>query len=93
MKPTVTNIILFLIGLQISLYAQEVQDQFFETDGITIRYQIAGEGPPVILLHGYMSNINHKWENVIPLLAEDYMVIAMDLRGHGQSSKPESVDT
>src|SRR5215210_6222738 len=47
-----------------------------------------GEGPPVLLLHGYPQT-HAMWHLVAPLLAEYFTVIATDLRGYGDSSKPE----
>lgn len=47
-----------------------------------------GAGPPVLLLHGYPQT-HAMWHRVAPLLAEDFTVVAADLRGYGDSSKPE----
>ncbi|MGH3147823.1 MAG: alpha/beta fold hydrolase, partial [Rubrobacter sp.] len=48
-----------------------------------------GAGPPVLLLHGSPQTLT-MWHLVAPRLAEDFTVIATDLRGYGDSSKPES---
>jgi pimeloyl-ACP methyl ester carboxylesterase len=42
---------------------------------------------PVVLLHGFSDNAN-TWRRIVPPLAERYRVIALDLRGHGRSSRP-----
>jgi pimeloyl-ACP methyl ester carboxylesterase len=47
-----------------------------------------GSGPPVLLLHGLASN-SRIWDLTAPLLATGFHVIAVDLRGHGQSDRPE----
>lgn len=47
----------------------------------------AGDGPPVILLHGFPET-NFAWRFQIPVLAERYRVIAPDLRGYGETDKP-----
>ncbi|ASG22398.1 alpha/beta fold hydrolase [Nitrospirillum viridazoti] len=47
----------------------------------------AGDGPPVILLHGFPET-NYAWRFQIPVLAERYRVIAPDLRGYGETDKP-----
>lgn len=58
---------------------------FFTTDdGIRMYYQVAGEGAPVILLHGLTAS-SVFFQKQIPVFAEHCQVIAPDLRGHGQS--------
>jgi haloacetate dehalogenase len=58
------------------------------TDGeITIAYQAAGNGPALLLLHGFPQS-KIIWHLIAPTLAQHYTVIASDLRGYGQSSKP-----
>lgn len=79
--------ILFINLLYIPLQAQG-QDNSFESDGVTIRYKVMGQGPPVILVHGYTTDIEHNWGKVIPVLADRFQVIGLDLRGHGKSDKP-----
>lgn len=56
-------------------------------NGIRLHYVRAGTGDPVVLLHGWPQTW-FAWRRVIPLLAERYTVIAPDLRGFGDSSKP-----
>jgi pimeloyl-ACP methyl ester carboxylesterase len=58
-----------------------------EANGIRQFVVEAGEGPPVILLHGFPET-NFAWRFQIPALAERYRVIAPDLRGYGESDKP-----
>jgi pimeloyl-ACP methyl ester carboxylesterase len=55
--------------------------------GHRVAYRTAGEGPPLLLVHGITSS-SRTWESVIPLLAEHFTVIAPDLLGHGESAKP-----
>src|SRR5579871_1761184 len=57
------------------------------TAGAEIAVAVAGKGPPVLLLHGYPQT-HVLWHKVAPRLAENYTVIAADLRGYGDSSKP-----
>lgn len=58
------------------------------TDGeITISYQTAGNGPPLLLLHGFPQS-KAIWHLTAPQLSERFTVIASDLRGYGESSKP-----
>jgi haloacetate dehalogenase len=60
-----------------------------ETEGASINAVRGGEGPPLLLLHGSPQTLA-MWHLVAPRLAEDFTVIATDLRGYGDSSKPES---
>ncbi len=58
--------------------------------GIAIRTRTAGDGPPVLLLHGYPET-HACWHAVAPrLVAAGFRVVATDLRGYGDSSKPAS---
>jgi pimeloyl-ACP methyl ester carboxylesterase len=70
--------------------ALHAEDQFFDSAGVKIHYSIDGKGEPVILIHGYAANIAGNWgqPGIIKRLADRYEVIAIDLRGHGQSDKP-----
>jgi pimeloyl-ACP methyl ester carboxylesterase len=58
-----------------------------ELDGVRIHYLIGGAGPPVVLLHGYPETW-YAWRKVMPQLAARYTVIAPDMRGFGDSSRP-----
>jgi len=56
--------------------------------GITIRAAIAGQGPPLLLLHGHPQT-HVTWHKIAPRLAQHFTVIAADLRGYGDAAKPE----
>ena len=56
-------------------------------NGIQLHYVIGGHGDPVVLLHGWPETW-YEWHHVMPALAKNYTVIAPDLRGLGESSKP-----
>jgi pimeloyl-ACP methyl ester carboxylesterase len=56
-------------------------------NGIQMHYVIGGQGDPVVLLHGWPQTW-YAWRHVMPALARNYTVIAPDLRGLGDSSKP-----
>lgn len=62
----------------------------FEADGIRISYLDEGQGEPVVLVHGFSANATLNWviPGIVRTLREDYRVIALDIRGHGLSSKP-----
>jgi pimeloyl-ACP methyl ester carboxylesterase len=55
--------------------------------GHRVSYRTAGEGPVVLLIHG-ITGTSEQWNDVFPLLAEHYTVVAPDLLGHGHSAKP-----
>ena len=56
-------------------------------NGIQLHYVIGGQGDPVVLLHGYPQSW-YEWRHIMPALAKNYTVIAPDVRGFGDSSKP-----
>lgn len=58
------------------------------TRGAEIEVAIAGSGPPLLLIHGNPLNLA-SWHKVAPSLAQSFTVVATDLRGYGDSSKPE----
>jgi pimeloyl-ACP methyl ester carboxylesterase len=68
--------------------AQAAQGRFANVNGARLHYLVAGEGEPVVLLHGY-AETSHMWLPLIAELASTHTVIAPDLRGAGQSSTPE----
>jgi pimeloyl-ACP methyl ester carboxylesterase len=64
-----------------------VDHHFARLAQVTLHYVTAGSGPPVVLLHGWPQSW-YEWRHVIPRLAERYRVVAPDLRGLGDSSRP-----
>ena len=58
-----------------------------EDGSIEISYLIGGNGPPLLLLHGFPQT-KAIWSQVAPALAKNFTVVAADLRGYGASSKP-----
>jgi len=60
------------------------------TSGATINLVAKGDGPPLLLLHGYPET-HAMWHKVAPDLARDYTVVCPDLRGYGDSSKPKGL--
>jgi haloacetate dehalogenase len=56
-------------------------------DGLSIAYEMAGSGPPLLLLHGYPQH-RMMWRHIAPAMAETHTVVVADLRGYGQSSTP-----
>src|SRR6056297_1940724 len=59
-------------------------------NGVDIACSAGGSGPPVLLLHGFPQT-RDMWATIAPALARDHTVICPDLRGYGDSDKPEAV--
>ncbi len=70
-------------------FARTVTHRTAEVNGVRLHYVIGGKGNPVVLLHGFPQTW-YEWHQVMPALAQRYTVIAPDLRGLGDSSKPET---
>lgn len=64
-----------------------LEARFPTVGGHRLRYVRAGSGPPVVLIHGFASSL-YTWKDVVPLLALDHQVIALDLPGFGESDQP-----
>lgn len=56
-------------------------------NGLTHHAVLAGEGVPILLVHGWMGSWYH-WRHLMPLLAKSHAVVAVDARGYGESDKP-----
>lgn len=63
-------------------------DAVFDSNGVKIRYVTAGEGEPIVLLHGWMSDASMWGRLDTNPATEEFLLIAVDLRGHGKSDKP-----
>jgi pimeloyl-ACP methyl ester carboxylesterase len=57
-----------------------------DVNGISLHYAVYGQGSPVILLHGGLANLDY-WGHQIEVLKPWHMIIAMDSRGHGRSTR------
>ena len=62
-------------------------EKYITVNGINIRYVVKGNGPPILLIHGFGEFLETWWFNIDPL-SEHYRIYAMDLPGHGLSDKP-----
>lgn len=66
------------------------EDKFFNSNGVRIRYVDEGAGEPVILLHGFLGNVE-RWTvdtRIFEAMRDRYRLIAFDSRGNGKSDKP-----
>ncbi|MEM9253894.1 MAG: alpha/beta hydrolase [Pseudomonadota bacterium] len=63
---------------------------YVNSDGYRIYYEVIGSGPPLVLVHGWSSNIDLNWKQTgwMDRLASLRTVVAIDVRGHGYSDKP-----
>ncbi|MEY2418168.1 MAG: hypothetical protein QOG90_848 [Actinomycetota bacterium] len=67
-------------------------EQMIDTNGVTLRVVVEGEGPAVLLSHGF-PELGYSWRHQIGPLAEaGYRVIVPDQRGYGGSSRPEAIE-
>ena len=74
-------------------YVRTVRGNTFDSNGVRIHYSIEGEGPPVVLLHGFAVNADLNWRisgMTKKLVEAGFRVILVDLRGHGASEPAES---
>jgi haloacetate dehalogenase len=69
--------------------AMKISSRTIHANGIRQHYLEAGDGPAVVLLHGFPET-SYAWRFQIPELAKKYRVIAPDLRGYGETDKPSS---
>ncbi|HEV8332225.1 MAG TPA: alpha/beta hydrolase [Steroidobacteraceae bacterium] len=66
---------------------QQVESRFAVANGVRLRYIVTGQGDPVLLLHGFGQS-SQMWRPLMRELSKDHTVIAVDLRGAGQSDAP-----
>ena len=63
---------------------------FADSDGVKIHYVSTGEGPLLVMLHGF-PDYWFTWRKQMPALAEHFQVVAIDQRGYNKSDKPEGI--
>ena len=78
-----------MVNAQTAPGASAIVSRSADVDGVKLHYLTAGQGPAVILLHGY-TQTSRMWRPIIPLLAKKFTVIAPDLPGIGDSDIPPS---
>lgn len=69
---------------------ESFEEKRIQANGVEIYLRTGGDGPPLLLLHGYPQN-HVMWHLVAPELARDFTVVCPDMRGYGGSEKPASV--
>lgn len=81
-----------VLVLGTAAYSDELgQHGFVDSDGVRLHYVTAGEGPLVVMLHGF-PDYWYTWRRQIPALARHFQVVAVDLRGYNKSDQPEGVE-
>jgi pimeloyl-ACP methyl ester carboxylesterase len=78
------------LGPGLGQSADKPTSQTFDANGVKIWYSVQGKGEPVVLIHGWLASAGLNWAlpGTSALLARNYQVIALDVRGHGHSDKP-----
>ncbi len=66
---------------------KKLKKEKIKSNGIDINVAHGGEGPPLLLIHGYPQT-NLMWNKIVPGLLENFYLVCPDLRGYGKSSKP-----
>jgi len=74
---------------QVQPYPANFRTQEIQTNSTTLHVRVGGQGPAVVLLHGY-GGTGDMWAPLAAELARDHTVVAPDLRGMGLSSRPEN---
>jgi pimeloyl-ACP methyl ester carboxylesterase len=70
---------------------QVIKDQFASFDGVKVHYQSQGKGrEALVFVHGWTCNLNF-WKENFPAFTDQTRVILLDLPGHGQSDKPQTI--
>jgi pimeloyl-ACP methyl ester carboxylesterase len=59
-----------------------------DRDGVSIHYQVAGDGPPILLSHGYGAT-SRMWDGQVAAFQDRFRVITWDMRGHGETDYPD----
>jgi pimeloyl-ACP methyl ester carboxylesterase len=71
----------------------EVIMPYIKNQNVRIHYRVEGEGPPLVLQHGYTDSLESWYEyGYVDALQHDYRLILIDARGHGASDKPHDPD-
>lgn len=89
-RPVIVTLVLGILVPTAALSQERSDVDFFNSDGVMIRFLDMGSGDPVLLMHGLGSRLEF-WEAagiLSELEAAEFRVIAYDARGHGESEKP-----
>lgn len=79
----------FALGRETREVESARDTEYVELEGVWVRYKVAGSGPPVVLVHGWLSS-SRIWEPLAEKLSQRFTVYTLDLTGFGESDKPLS---
>ena len=91
------NFFLLVVGLLVTglINAQDITERvdhrYADNDGVRIHYVVMGDGPLMVMVHGY-PDYWYTWRHQMEALAGDYTVVAMDTRGYNLSDQPTGVE-
>src|SRR6201997_1530931 len=85
--PALSSAELRLVRPYPSVGAEEMAMARLDRDGVGIYYESHGQGPAILLSHGYSATCR-MWDGQIAALRDRFRVIVWDMRGHGQSDVP-----
>lgn len=88
---TLTAFAIVLIASGNANAADLGESGFLDSGGVKLHYVKAGDGPLLVLLHGF-PDFHYTWRDQIPALSKHFRVVALDLRGYNKSDKPEGVE-
>src|SRR6186997_1085972 len=88
-RYSLVKIIYILYLLPFMLSAQSTKDDFIsgysDVNGLKMYYEIHGDGFPIVLIHGGGSTIQSTFGRILPILAKDHKVIAVEMQAHGRT--------
>jgi pimeloyl-ACP methyl ester carboxylesterase len=87
--PTTLALVLFAAGT--GRAADLGTSGFVDSGGVKLHYVAAGDGPLLVLLHGF-PDYHYTWRDQMPALSKHFQVVAVDLRGYNKSDQPDGVD-
>ena len=81
-----------MVGKEQIAYTREPKHRFIETNGIRMHLAEEGEGPLVLLCHGF-PELWYSWrQQLSALAAAGFHAVVPDMRGYGQTDRPEAID-
>jgi pimeloyl-ACP methyl ester carboxylesterase len=88
--PQATAVAATPTGIATPATPQDAAVPTFDSDGVTIHYEVFGEGRPIVLVHGFTASLQMNWvlTSWVDTLTPIRQVVALDCRGHGLSDKP-----